>query len=524
MKKIAIFDSTLRDGAQGIGISFSGDDKLNIIRVLDNLGIAYIEAGNPHSSAAEAEFFAKLTKVKLKNSKIVAFGSTRRKNIDCKDDKNLQTLLAANTSAVAIFGKSSCLHVSEVIKTTLDENLKMIEESVRFLKEHGREVIYDAEHFFDGYVLNADYALKTLAAAVSGGADQICLCDTNGGMFPNQTAQIFEVAKKTFPNAEFSIHCHNDSGLAVANSIAAVEQGAISVQGTFLGFGERCGNANLSTIIANLQLKAGYNCIPLKNLPLLYESAVKIAEISNISIEKNQPYIGAAAFAHKAGMHADGVLKVSSSFEHIDPELIGNKRRLLLSEMSGKSAVYSIIKDYFPELDKNSADMDSIIAELKRLAILGYQFEAAEASFALRAHKLLKEFQPPFELINLKTISEQPVIDGAYASAILKIKVNGQTRITASDGEGPVNALDLSLRRALADFYPQIEKVSLKDYKVRVIDSERATGARTRVLITSTDGESIWTTVGVSVDIIQASWIALCDSIEYYLMLKNKLS
>jgi 2-isopropylmalate synthase len=519
--KIKIYDSTLRDGAQGSNISFSVDDKLNIVKVLDDLGIDYIEAGNPFSSPSEQQFFQEIKKSPLKHSILVAFGSTRRKNIECDSDMNLKSLLDADTSCIAIFGKSSSMHVTDVLKTTLEENLAMIYDSVKYMKDKNKEVVYDAEHFFDGYNCNSEYALKTLEAAVNGGADWICLCDTNGGMFAEDIANVTSIVKNRFPSAKIAIHCHNDSGLAVANSIAAINVGATSIQGTFLGFGERCGNTNLTTAICNLQLKKNYDCIPSEQLINIYESSVKIAEITNISIDKNEPYIGISAFAHKAGMHADGVLKASGTFEHIDPELIGNKRKFLLSEMSGKSAVLSKIKNYFPEIDRNSPEIDKILASLKEYAQLGYQYEAAEASFILKVKQILGQHTPCFELISFKIINEQPAIEGKVASAILKIRVGNETRMAASDGDGPVHAIDLALRSVLSEFYPIIKKVSLNDYKVRVLDSDKATAANVRVLITSTDGKDVWTTVGVSGDIIQASWIALTDSIEYTLMKNN---
>lgn len=518
VKKLQIFDSTLRDGAQSANISFSVDDKLKVIRTLDELGVTFIEAGNPFSNPAEMQFFQKARSMQLKNAKLVAFGSTRRKNIACEEDGNLQSLLSAGTEYVAIFGKSHITHVTEVIKAAPEENLAMIEESVRFLTEHGKKVIFDAEHFFDGYKADPRYATAALESAAAGGAYALCLCDTNGGLFPDEAREITSEVTEKFPSLIVAIHCHNDGGLAVADSIAAVDAGAKQVQGTFLGFGERCGNANLSTIICNLQLKRGYNCLPEENLRKIYESAMTIAETANIAVPQNEPYIGMNAFAHKAGMHADGVLKFSSSFEHIDPSVIGNRRKFLLSEISGKSAIYDKIKNYFPEVNKNGPEMGLIAEELKALALQGYQFEAAEASFILRVSRILGRYKPSFELINYKIINEQPAIEGKVATAVVKIRVNGITRIAASDGEGPVHAMDLALRSALSEFYPEIANTSLVDYKVRVLDSDKATAAKVRVLITSVNSADSWTTVGVSEDIIEASWVALTDSIDYALM------
>ena len=521
-KKLQIFDSTLRDGAQGANVSFSVDDKIKVIQTLDRLGIDFIEAGNPFSNPAEMQFFQKIQGIKLRYSKIVAFGSTRRKGISAEEDSNLKSLLAANTEYVAIFGKSDIRHVTDVLKATPEENLAMIRESVQFLKSHGKKVIFDAEHFFDGYKANAEYAMSALQSAYEAGAYCLCLCDTNGGIFPDEAYSITEKVIERFSDVITAIHCHNDGGLAVADSIAAVQAGARQVQGTFLGFGERCGNANLSTIICNLQLKRGYECIPPENLAQIYESAATIAETANAAIPANQPYVGMNAFAHKAGMHADGVLKYSSSFEHINPAVIGNKRKFLLSEISGKSAIYDKLKSYFPDLDKNGKEMGEIVGALKERALSGYQYEAAEASFVLLVEKILGKYKSSFDLINFKVINEQPAIEGKVASAIIKVRVNGVTKIAASDGEGPVHAMDLALRSALSEFYPEVARVALTDFKVRVLDSDKATAAKVRVLITSANSSDSWTTVGVSEDIIEASWLALTDSIDYALMRRSQ--
>ena len=522
MTKLQIFDSTLRDGAQGANISFSVDDKIKVIETLDRLGVDFIEAGNPFSNPAEMQFFQRIRGMKLEHANLVAFGSTRRKGISADEDSNLKSLLAANTEYVAIFGKSHIRHVTDVIKATAEENLAMIGESMKFLSSHGKKVIFDAEHFFDGFKTDEAYAMSALQAAHDAGAYCLCLCDTNGGIFPDEAYEITKKVTEAFPDTVVAIHCHNDGGLAVADSIAAVQAGAKQVQGTFLGFGERCGNANLSTIICNLQLKRGYECIPPDKLKDIYESAAAIADTANMAIPANQPYVGMNAFAHKAGMHADGVLKYSSSFEHIDPEAIGNKRKFLLSEISGKSAIYDKLKNYFPDLDKNGKEMGEIVAALKERALFGYQYEAAEASFVMLVEKILGKYKTSFDLINYKIINEQPAIEGKVASAIIKIRVNGVTRIAASDGEGPVHAMDLALRAALSEFYPEIAQVSLTDFKVRVLDSDKATAAKVRVLITSANSCDSWTTVGVSEDIIEASWLALTDSIDYALMKRGE--
>ena len=517
-KKLLTFDSTLRDGAQGANISFSVEDKLRVIDTLDRLGIDFIEAGNPYSNPAEAEFFQRIGGKKFEHAKIVAFGSTRRKGIAPDEDANLKSLLAANTEYVAIFGKSHIRHATDVLKATPEENLAMIADSVRFLSAHGKKVVFDAEHFFDGYKTDADYAMRALSAAAEAGAWCLCLCDTNGGIFPDEAYAITKAVCEAFPETCVAIHCHNDGGLAVAASVEAVRAGAAQVQGTFLGFGERCGNTNLCTLICNLQLKRGYECIPPEHLKDIYEAAMTIAETANTAIPANSPYVGMNAFAHKAGMHADGVLKYSSSFEHIDPEIIGNKRKFLLSEISGKSAIYEKLKNYFPALDRNGKEMAEIANALKERALAGYQYEAAEASFVLLVKKILGQYKNSFDLINYKVINELPAIEGKVASAIIKVRVNGVTKIAASDGEGPVHAMDLALRSALADFYPEIARVSLTDFKVRVLDSAKATAAKVRVLITSADSADSWTTVGVSEDMIEASWLALTDSIDYALM------
>ena len=516
--KLQIFDSTLRDGAQGANISFSVEDKVKVIEELDKLGVDFIEAGNPYSNPAEMQFFQRIRGMKLQNAQIVAFGSTRRKGVPAAEDANLKSLLAAGTDYVAIFGKSHIRHATDVLKATPEENLEMIYDSVRFLASQGKQVIFDAEHFFDGYKADEGYAMAALARAAEAGAYCLCLCDTNGGIFPDEAYRITRAVCERFPEVIVAIHCHNDGGLAVADSIEAVKAGAKQVQGTFLGFGERCGNTNLSTVICNLQLKRGYECIPPENLKDVYGCAMAIAETANTAVPDNQPYIGMNAFAHKAGMHADGVLKYSSSFEHIDPAIIGNKRKFLLSEISGKSAIYDKLKNYFPSLDKNGREMGEIVAALKERALAGYQYEAAEASFVLLVEKILGKYTNSFDLISYKIINEQPAIEGKVASAIVKIRVNGVTKIAASDGEGPVHAMDLALRAALADFYPEIARISLTDFKVRVLDSAKATAAKVRVLITTADSADSWTTVGVSEDVIEASWIALTDSIDYMLM------
>ncbi|SET48936.1 2-isopropylmalate synthase [Natronincola peptidivorans] len=515
--KIEIFDSTLRDGAQAEGISFSVEDKIKIVRALDKLGISYVEAGNPGSNPKDLEFFKRIKNEKFKYTKLTAFGSTRRANIATEEDDNLQSLLDANTPAVAIFGKSWDYHVTEIIKTTLEENLAMIKDTIAFLKSKGKEVVFDAEHFYDGYKSNPEYALASLEAAKEGGADWLVLCETNGGAFPDEIYRITKEVVNKFP-IKVGIHCHNDGGMAVANTIMAVEAGATQVQGTYIGFGERCGNVNLSTVIANLQLKREKKCILEDQMVNLTSTARLLAEVANIAMNEREPYIGNSAFAHKGGMHIDGVSKSPKSFEHIDPRKVGNKRRVLMSEVSGKSTLLSKMQKVNPNIKKNSPETQNLIDTLKKLEHEGYQFEGAESTFELVIRKHLGKYKPFFELKYYKIIEENHARGDNTSSALVKITVDGKDEMTVAEGVGPVNALDKALRKALETFYPQLKEVYLKDYKVRVLDTDTATEAKVRVLIESTDGYNLWTTVGVSTDIIEASWIALVDSIEYKLI------
>lgn len=520
LKQIQILDSTLRDGAQAEGISFSVRDKLKIVAALDQLGVSYIEAGNPGSNPKDLEFFARVSELELKNAKLTAFGSTRRKNTEVWDDRNVKSLLAANTPSVAIFGKSWDFHVTDILQTTLEENLSMIRETLQFFKDQGKEVIYDAEHFFDGYKANPEYALQTLEAAVEGGASALVLCDTNGGSFPSEVYDITRLVVERFASESVAIgiHTHNDGGMAVANTIMAVKAGAVHVQGTINGFGERCGNANLCTIIPNLQLKSGYICIPPEQMPSLTLTARTIAEIANVQFNERDPYVGKSAFAHKGGMHIDGVNKASRSFEHIDPELVGNERRLLMSEVAGRSTILAKIQAVDPTLTKDSPLTEELVNKLKELEHEGYQFEGAESSFRLLVRKHLGKYRPFFKLHYFRIIGNSNINGSCTSSAMVKLEVDGREEITAADGAGPVHALDRALRKALEVFYPELKKVHLTDYKVRVLDTKTATAAKVRVLIESTDGTDSWTTVGVSTDIIEASWIALVDSMEHKLL------
>ena len=519
-KKISILDSTLRDGAQGEGISYSVQDKINIVRALDELGVAYIEAGNPGSNPKDMEFFEEAKKLTLKNARLVAFGSTRRKNSSCAEDANLQSLLAAETEHVVIFGKSWDFQVTDVLHATLEENLDMIRDTVSYLTKHGRHVIYDAEHFFSGYAANADYAMQTLDAAVHGGAVTLCLCETKGGCMLDDCRKITAAVVERFGAAvTIGIHTHNDSGLAVANSLVAVGAGATHVQGVFLGFGERTGNANLSTIIGDLQLKMGYECIPAENMPKLTPIAKRVAEITNIALDSGMPFVGSNAFAHKAGMHIDAVLKNPVAYEHITPESVGNERVFLMSEVAGRSMIIEKIAKFDKTITKNSPIVAEIVKRVKELEHEGYQFEGADGSFELLVRKAIGKYQPFFKLHYYKTSGEIPLIDkNLYAFAQLKVEIDGRVELAAGEGMGPVNALDRALRTALKSSYPAVEHIRLTDYKVRVLDGKNATAARVRVLIESSDGTDTWTTIGVSVDVVEASWMALVDSFEYKLI------
>ncbi len=517
MEKIFVYDTTLRDGTQGEGIAFSLDDKIKIIKMLDALGVDYIEAGIPASNPKDRELFKKVSDLELCHSKIVAFGSTHRIGVNVSEDEAISALIDAKTPVVAIFGKSWDLHVSEVFHASLDENLQIIEETISYVKSFGKEVIFDAEHFFDGYKNNREYALKVLYAAHRAGADALCLCDTNGATLPDKIAEITKEVAGEFADTTIGIHCHNDIGTAVGNSLMAVFSGARQVQGTINGFGERCGNSNLCTIVPNLQLKCGYDVVPAESLKKLRSISRKIYELANIVPDERKPYVGAMAFAHKGGMHIDAVLKNPVTFEHITPEAVGNERRLLMSEMSGRAMVYEIIKKIDSDISKDSPVITEILEDIKKLEKEGYQFEGAEGSFELMVMKKLGYYKPQFSLEQFKVISIAPTTMKT-ASAMIKIGVDGNYEITAAEGDGPVNALDKALRKALYRFYPELKASRLIDFKVRVLDGMAGTAALTRVLIETTDGHNNWTTVGVSEDIIEASWQALVDSIEYYLL------
>lgn len=516
LKTLIVYDSTLRDGAQGEGISFTVDDKLNITRRLDELGIGYIEAGNPGSNPKDKEYFKRVKKLKLKNSRLAAFGSTRRANVEVSEDLNVLSLLQAETPVVTIFGKSWDFHVTSVIKTTLEENLRMIRDTIVFFKEKGKEVVFDAEHFFDGYKAHPEYAFRTLAAAEAAGADWLVLCDTNGGSLPGEVERIVREVSQLV-KTPIGIHTHNDCGMAAANSLMAVLNGAVQVQGTFNGYGERCGNANLCTLIPTFQLKAQYRMIPDENLAGLTLLSRYISEVANKGHNEYEPYVGNNAFSHKGGMHIDAVLKAPVSYEHIEPELVGNKRRILMSEVSGRSTILEKIQEYAPALSKDSEEVKQIMETLKRLEYEGYQFEGAESSFELMIKRSLGKGNKFFKVLDFKVWCDNKRMALKSAAAVIKVEVNGREEITTAEGDGPVNAIDRALRRALELFYPQLEKMRLVDYKVRVLDTSQATAAKVRVHIESTNGEQLWGTVGVSENIIEASCFALIDSIEYFL-------
>lgn len=520
MKSLSVLDSTLRDGAQGVDVSFSVNDKLAIVAALDAFGVSYIEAGNPASNPKDLAFFERAASLTLRHAKLVAFGSTRRHDMTAEQDSNVAALLAAHTPTVAIFGKAWELHVTDILRVSREDNLAMIADTVAYLRAQEREVIFDAEHYFDGYLANPDYALAVLKTAAAAGADILCLCDTNGGTLPLNLYRIVDetqnALRSEYPQVPLGIHTHNDGGCAVANTLLAVEAGATHVQGTFIGFGERCGNADLSSVLPSLALKGGYAMNG--DLAQLTATAQAIAEIANVQLSPGKPYVGRGAFSHKAGMHIDGVLKNRLSFEHVDPASVGNERHFLMSEVAGRGSVLEKIRPYAPDLTRDDPRLASIITRLKELEHDGYQFEAADASFELLTRRILGTYTPHFSLIWYKTMGEFPAPAGELqATATIKIEVDGTSETTAAMGKGPVNALDNALRKALCVFYPHLSEMQLSDYKVRVLNQKAATEATVRVLIESTDKTDTWTTIGVSDDMIEASLEALVDSIEYML-------
>ncbi len=513
---VKLYDTTLRDGAQSEYISFSVEDKLNIARELDYLGVHYIEGGWPGSNPKDIEFFKRAGELKLANSKLVAFGSTRRADNPVEKDRNIRALLDSGTDVVCLFGKSWDLHVKEALGISLDENCEIIRDSVAYLKSQGREVVYDAEHFFDGYKRNPEYAIKTLKAAEEAGADWIVLCDTNGGSMPYEVQEIMARVTNEI-KAPLGIHAHNDADTAVANTIIAVKMGATMVQGTMNGYGERSGNANLCSVIPDLEFKLGVHCLGSENLRKLTEVSIYVSEIANLPHLDNMPYVGKSAFAHKGGVHVSAVQRKPETYEHIAPENVGNERRILISELSGKSAIASKAQDYQIDLDKEGPEIQRILEILKEKEKEGYQYEGAEASFELLMNKALGLYKPFFKLEGFRVIVDARD-EELIAEATIKLEVDGKKEHTAAEGNGPVNALDNALRKAVEKFYPALRETHLSDYKVRVINAEKATAAKVRVLIQSKDDKNTWGTVGVSENIIEASWIALVDSLEYKLM------
>ncbi len=524
--KVFIYDTTLRDGAQAEGVVFSPVSKIRVAKMLDAFGVDYIEGGYAASNPKDMAFFKDKKKENLQHAKVAAFGSTRRANTPVEEDKGTLALLEADTPVCTIFGKSWLLHVTEVLHTTPEENRAMIEDTCRFLKEHGKEVIYDAEHFFDGYSDNPEYALQTLDAAVKGGADVLVLCDTNGGRLPHEIFEVTTRVRETFGVA-VGIHAHNDSELAVANSMEAVRAGAVQVQGTINGFGERCGNGNLIPVVANLIMKTDRACLADESkLAGLKQLSRFVNEQANLRDNTRAAFVGDSAFAHKAGMHVDGVRKVSQSFEHVPPDAVGNERRILISELSGASNVMEKLLEMGKDhIDRKSSEVREILQTLEKMEKGGYVYETADASFKMLIKKVLKEHRSFFELEGFRVVVEKRSKDESCLSeATLKLKVNGERAFTVGEGDGPVDALNMALRRALHEFYPDIDGVHLADYRVSILDPEEATAAKTRVVVESSDGETTWTTVGVSENIIEASWEALVDGVEYKLFLNEEES
>ena len=543
MPNVYLYDTTLRDGAQGEGISLSVEDKLAVCRKLDELGVHYIEGGWPGSNPRDAEFFERAKSLRLRHATLTAFGSTRHANIDAAEDANLAALLDAETEVATLVGKCWDLHVERVLETSPEENLAMISDSVAFLAERGRRVFFDAEHFFDGYKANAEYALQAVRAAALAGAECVVLCDTNGGALPHETAAIVAETRR-HTDAPLGIHTHNDADMAVASAIAAVQAGCEQVQGTMNGYGERCGNANMVSLIANLKLKLGVDCVSDRQLASLTEASRYVAEVANMPQASSQPYVGGSAFAHKGGLHAAAVSKLERSYQHIPPQNIGNGNRVLVSDLSGRGNILWKAREMCPDATLTKAQARQLLERIKLLESRGFQYEGAEASFELLVRRMQDGYEPPFELVDFVSMVEkrshshshysnghhsnghnwhaeggaaEADADDISSQVMLKVRVGGDVMHTAAEGNGPVNALDHALRKALEQFYPNLREVRLMDYKVRVVDQGRGTGSVVRVLIESTDGRGVWRTVGSSENIIEASWLALADSLEYWL-------
>lgn len=516
-RQVRIYDATLRDGTQAEGVSFSLLDKLEITQELDKLGLDYVEGGNPASNPKDMEFFEKIRKISLRKAKVSAFGMTRRRDRRVEEDPSIRALIKAETEVVTLVGKSWILHVEKALRTNKEENLRMIEDSVNFLKKRGKEVIFDAEHFFDGYKDNSQYALKTLEVAQAAGADCLVLCDTNGGSMPFEIEKIIKEVQKEI-NSPLGMHAHNDAGVGVANSIIAAGLGIGHIQGTMNGYGERCGNADLCSIIPNLVLKLGIDCVCKENLESLTHISHFVSELANLSPDGHQSYVGKSAFAHKGGMHVSAISRDKRTYEHIDPELVGNKRRVLVSELAGRSNVLYKLKEKELGLEEDTLLSKKIIARVKELENQGYEFEGAEGSFELLVKKAKGRYKKLFDLEGFRVTVEKRDDGRLISEATVKLKLKGKIVHTVAEGNGPVNALDKALRKALKQEYPQLSQMHLADYKVRILDARAGTRAKTRVLIESSDKEDRWGTVGVSPNIIEASWEALIDSIEYKLL------
>jgi 2-isopropylmalate synthase len=509
---VQIYDTTLRDGTQREGISLSCDDKLRIAQRLDELGVSFIEGGWPGSNPKDAEFFERARELPWQRAKIAAFGSTCRVGGGPEDDANIRALLDSGAPVCTVVGKTWTLHVTDVLRTTLDENLRIVEASLAFLRERGRRVIYDAEHFFDGYRADPAYALETLRAAARGGAETLVLCDTNGGSLPWQIADVVREVKSQV-KAPLGIHAHNDSETAVANSLAAIHEGAIHVQGTINGYGERCGNANLCSVIPALELKLGMPCLPEGHVRTLYEVSHFVAEVANLAQDEHLPYVGKSAFAHKGGIHVAAMRRNAFSYQHVVPELVGNTQRVVVSELSGRGNLLSKAEEF--GLQAKAADMAGVLDEIKALEARGFSFEAAEASVAMLMKRQDAAYRPPFQLIDFLVNVEHREGRGIFSEAMVKVRVDGEVLHTAAEGDGPVDALDGALRKALLPRYPAIAELHLADYKVRILDGQNGAAAVTRVLVDMQRGGRRWNTVGASTNIIEASWRAIVDAIEY---------
>jgi 2-isopropylmalate synthase len=520
VKKVKLYDATLREGTQAEGISLSVTDKIKITKLLDELGIDYIEGGWPGSNPKDAEYFKKVKELKLENARIAAFGSTCRKDKDPAKDKNIKALLDSKAPVVTIFGKTWTFHVEDALRATLNENLDMIEKSIRYLKEKDREVIFDAEHFFDGFKADSKYAIKALEAAVKGGADALVLCDTNGGSLPDEVKNITGEVVDKFPNSQIGIHTHNDSGTAMGNTLAAIEAGATHVQGTTNGYGERCGNADLSTLIPNLQLKMGIDVLPPENLVHLTRVANAVAFIANQPPPYHSPYIGRSAFAHKGGIHVSAMRRNPLTYQHIDPQLVGNESRVLISELAGKSNLHIKLEEM--SMSGKINNLEDILGKIKTLEHDGFSFEAAEASVELLLLRCKKDYHPPFKMLDFTVVVEHREKRGIFAEATVKVLVGNEIFHMAAEGDGPVDALYTALTKALREGHPNINNFHLADYKVHIINSSKGTGAITRVMIDMQVDNKFWSTVGASANIIEASWVALSDAMEYGIYLEEK--